>query len=281
MNNKYILVVHGLVMFLVCQSLESAVAKPVDVGAVKVPQSIGKSLVDVEKQKLGPAAQVKKNEKLLDAISTKQGLEKIEQLVQEGADVNGDYKGIHMLNKAVENKDIKVVVFLLDNGANVNQADVNPLFTPLFYAVRNADFAMAKLLLRRGAKILNVLVGYAVKSKNLKKVEFLLDNGANVNQNQGGLTLLFTAVMFKDFAMAKLLLKRGVKVNVYRGRGGRTPLWWAIDRSDFEMVKLLLNHGADKNIGYHHWADFDERPMAHAKRMGNKAIINLLKSWKK
>ncbi|MBR8464030.1 ankyrin repeat domain-containing protein [Campylobacter sp. faydin G-24] len=88
----------------------------------------------------------------------------------------------NMLNTALLNEQrVDVLNEILKRGADINIGDE----TPLFYAL-----------------------------KNIKNVEFLIKQGANVNhKNLFGKTALFYAVEFKDESLIRLLLEYGADTN--------------------------------------------------------------------
>lgn len=66
-----------------------------------------------------------------------------------------------------------------------------------------------------------------------------------------GRSLLHLAVGYQQIPIAKLLLAHGAKVDARETKGlsdGQTPLFTAIVFGDLEMVKLLLDSGADPNV---------------------------------
>lgn len=70
--------------------------------------------------------------------------------------------------------------------------------------------------------------------------------------------------------VVRAMLAHGLRT---KGPGARAALLAAVDLGKFETVGLLLGAGVDPNAGY-----ADEMPLAHAVRLGNRAMIQLLES---
>ncbi|MBS1953333.1 MAG: ankyrin repeat domain-containing protein [Cyanobacteria bacterium SZAS-4] len=86
---------------------------------------------------------------------------------------------------------------------------------------------------------------YAAESGSLECVQFLLNNGAQVNEpsNESKTTAIFGA---STAEIAKLLLENGAELNVISQRG-RVPLDYAIQYGHEDVVKVLIAHGANVN----------------------------------
>jgi ankyrin repeat protein len=50
------------------------------------------------------------------------------------------------------------------------------------------------------------------------------------------------------YEFARMLLKRGARVNAHDSSRGRTPLHCAVGSRNIQAVQLLLEHGADVNV---------------------------------
>ncbi len=87
----------------------------------------------------------------------------------------------------------------------------------------------------------------AVIDGDLKQVEWLLEHGAQIN-NQGtdGNTPLLSALNFGHEEIALFLIEKGAHVNVV-GSHEMTPLLLALKFGHREIVLLLINKGADVN----------------------------------
>jgi ankyrin repeat protein len=143
------------------------------------------------------------------------------------------------LINAVKNGNVNAIRKLLNNGANVNQADEDG-WTALMQAS---------------------ILGRA------EIVKFLLAKGANVNKaSKKGVTPLYHATVFNHPEVVKLLLAApGIDVN--KAFKGSTPLVIASKNGHTDMVKLLLAApGIDVNK-----ADKDGRtPLIHSVLEGSR-----------
>lgn len=145
------------------------------------------------------------------------GLESARILVEAGADINaraGD--GKDALSLAIFNGNYDVASFLVDSGANVNQADAQR-FTPLFWAVDRRNMETAPNF------------PWMVTADPLPLIKKLLDAGANPN------------ALVNNTPRARM--REGSPRIVFA-----TALMRAAFSADLELVKLLLAYGADPNI---------------------------------
>ena len=129
-------------------------------------------------------------------------------------------QGARALHVAVsESRELRVVEFLLEQGADVNAGDARGS-TALHYAA-SLDLAdIAEALLARGAAI----------------------NAAN----REGDTPLTSALRRRARTVADLLIERGANVNL-PGAQGLTPLAGAVREGDIKLAARLLDKGADPN----------------------------------
>ena len=109
-----------------------------------------------------------------------------------------------------------------------------------------------------------------------KCIDFLIDEGADVNKNVCGNTAPANIVQFCRDDTSKSLIEAGADVNIARGRRGITPLITAMEKNDTECLKLLINAGANVNAANKHGVT----PL-HIHNMGNDSsehsqCLNLL-----
>jgi ankyrin len=144
-------------------------------------------------------------------------LESARMLVAAGAEINvrgGD--GKDALGLAIFNGGYDVASFLVDNHANVNQADAQR-FTPLFWAVDRRNMETAPNF------------PWVVTADPLPLIKKLLDAGADVN--------------FLVNNTPRARMRDGSPRIVFA-----TALMRAAFSGDIELVKLLIAHGADTKI---------------------------------
>jgi ankyrin repeat protein len=214
-------------------------------------------------------------------------LESARMLVAAGADINvrgGD--GKDALGLAVFNGGYDVASFLIDNHANVNQADAQR-FTPLFWAVDRRNMETAPNF------------PWRVTADPLPLIEKLLNAGADVNflvnntprarMRDGSPRIVFATALMRaafsgDITLVKLLLAHGADTKIVSkdsetvlmaacGTGfipgyskGRT----AAER--LEVVKLLIDLGQDVNAG----DDYGITALMVAANIGDVPIIQYL-----
>jgi uncharacterized protein len=144
-------------------------------------------------------------------------LESARLLVAAGARVNAvDGDGKDALGLAIFNGSYDVASFLIDQHADVNQADAQR-FTPLFWAVDRRNMETAPNF------------PWVVTTDPMPLIKKLLDAGANVNW------------VVNNTPRARM--RDGSPRIVFA-----TSLMRAAFSGDIELVKLLLAHGADPNI---------------------------------
>ena len=172
---------------------------------------------------------------------------------------------------AVIKKNEKMVLLLLDQGADIN-ARGGEYGTALVAAVYNNNEKMVLLLLDQGADI-NVVSGdkgtalvAAVYNKNEDMVLLLLIHGADINVGGGRYgTALGAAIYSGKEDIVSLLLARGADI--------QTSLVEAASLSLRDMIPLLLGRGADINAACNNKYG---TALAIAAFQGNQDIVSLL-----
>ena len=145
----------------------------------------------------------------------------------------------------------RVVDFLLDRGLDIDIPVGRDACTALFFAVARArSAALAKLLIKRGAKVTSAPGGglYAAGWwEDIDILRLLIRAGAPID-HVAGVTPFLACWCWKRFDAAKFLAKNGADVNTQDAKG-RTALHHGVEK-EFEpaLLKWLVKHGASPDI---------------------------------
>lgn len=139
--------------------------------------------------------------------------------------------------KIIENNDVLALKKLINSGV-----DVNAVFDGFFRGGREVEDTN---LTNNDWTMLMVASFY----NKVKIAQFLLQNGANINQqNKVGHTALFLACANRSEEMAKFLLKNNADATIEsRDTDGLSTLHWAIDYEWNDVVGELLTKDVDVN----------------------------------
>ena len=159
--------------------------------------------------------------------------EKMQEIIDEGTDLNAfDDENMSPLFLASWLGEVKVVKFLISNGANVNLTRSDGV-TPIFLSLNG--------------EMIDTLVGL----------------GANINHTTpNGITPLTSAILKHDIRIAEYLVKKGADVNVMK-LNGRTPLSILNERKDTllgkreESLRQLIISRGGKDITSQNTDKFD------------------------
>jgi ankyrin repeat protein len=148
------------------------------------------------------------------------------------------------LHQAILRRQSKIVVLLLERGADVQAPDSSGR-TPLHLAVERADAAIVKELLRRKAdptkrdRIGWTPLHHAAAKNRMEIATLLLDSGMDPNlRSELGGTALHEAAASGVVEMVNLLLARGIDPSV-RSKPGVTALDLAREYKHPEVVAIL------------------------------------------
>jgi ankyrin repeat protein len=172
----------------------------------------------------------------------------VKLLVEYGAQVNTVVKGQTPLTMALRGNQKGIVDVLLKMGLMKDPHHFHA--TALQMAVQLRHFAVAKLLLKRGADIESrgncgrTPLSFAVEEGRVSFVECFLERGAEVEtKDDAGRTPLSWAAESGYPSIVELLLKEGAIVESV-DNSGRTPLSWAAENGRMSVVRVLLKNGA-------------------------------------
>jgi len=212
-------------------------------------------------------------------------IEKVRQLLDEGADVNirTPYSKQTPLHWSVWQSDIAIMNLLIERGADVEARDSNEM-TPLHLlsTSQKKERAGALLcLLGEGAQVNTVdkfgasPLHIAAHNNSADFVKILLEHGADIEmkQEEYGTTPLFTAVLSWKPGVESMavLIGHGADVNA-RDETLRTPLFYAVTRADAERLVFLLEKGADINAQ----ANDGETPLHNAVMQDDLVLAEIL-----
>jgi ankyrin repeat protein len=247
------------------------------------------------------------NEELLEAAG-KGDLQKVQRLIQAGADINirgkdnttalttatvmghNDIVKLLLDSESLDSKQ-KCAAFVwaeryrnikavqLFEQAGVNMADAS-LDDQLFYAAIKGDAGQVQQLLEKGVRLdaknpidNSTALMMAAEKGHDEVVMLLLDNGADISMiNNFGGTALLGALSNGHADLAQLLIKRGADVNSKHSGTNITVLMMAAAQGSSRVVSDLLKEGADVNVedmwGY--------TALVHAAARGYDEIVKLL-----
>ena len=198
---------------------------------------------------------------------------KIDELLMNGVDINGQTNGSHNDGQTIimtllqnvqsqyksNDNNKEAVTLLLFSSAIININIQNDRGnSALFYSLGIDNNSITRMFLELGADVnIKNIYGHtplinAVKDiKDIQLVKLLIDAGADVNIiDETGLTALGYSVSNKEdnnsIAITDLLLKSGAKVN-RESTQATTALMRAAKSNNFNSVKLLLITGANIN----------------------------------
>lgn len=179
-------------------------------------------------------------------------LDIVRLLLKAGADQNAKNEAVE---RAVRGGHIETLHLLLENGANLDRAMAQEVFSGAVSYSNNLD--MVKYLLSFGIDInakdkdgYSALLDAAMNEKALPAIQLLLERGADVNiRNNDGETPIMRTY---SIAILRALISGGADVNAKDNNGNSVLRWFlhssVLSRNESEQfIKILIAHGADVN----------------------------------
>lgn len=211
-------------------------------------------------------------------------LERLQQLTEEGADLNEiDDSGVSVLCAIVASQHaerMSVAQWLLEQGARINLVARNG-DTAAHLAARLGDTQMLSLLCTQGARLSQhneqhqSVLAVACSCGMWPAAELLLNHDAEINPERGAQPLHEAAMLNRDDTDGvSLLLRYGADVN-RRGRLGRTALMAAAMRGNADVAEALLKAGAQINAR----DDFGNTALMEAARSGANEVLERFVFW--
>jgi len=213
-----------------------------------------------------PLFAVSQSEEVMEAYHLqnaikKNDIEKVEQKISEGADINYQFNGRNALHAACDSKSPEMVKLILDAGVNVNdRRDKGEGITTLQNAIRNyrVPFEIIEMLLDHGAKV-NVVgpQGYTPlqeaimrsgdQAESLRIALLLINHGAKLDPEDESKSAVLRAAMHSRSDMLELFLKNGADPNKHT-KDFKYPIHYAVSNKDVKSVQLLKQYKADLNV---------------------------------
>jgi FOG: Ankyrin repeat len=201
---------------------------------------------------------------LIDAVVYELS-EVVRLLLEAGADPDTpDSEGFTALDYAESAEDPEILQLVRE------YSNKKSIHVQLYEAVQNNQLKKVQELLNAGADPnRSVALLTSVNQRNIEMIKLLLNSGANPNpEPHHDNTPLSTAVWNNDIELATLLLEAGAKP----GRTVYPEIWMAVENGYTDMVRLLLDYGADPNAP---WTE-DETLLQAAKKAGFAEIAEML-----
>lgn len=181
--------------------------------------------------------------------AAKGDLSEIQDLVEDGNNINTLTPEGTALSAAVENKQQMAALYLMSVGANPNEGFKDGASSLLMTAAARADNRVVKGLLAAGADVNYAdaqgesAIAYASYQGHLTTVKTLLKAGADVNVTPEGQSLLMHIVNNNDLLLAQVVIAAGADVN-YADKSGNTALKIAQEKGLSDLEMLLVQSGA-------------------------------------
>jgi len=167
-----------------------------------------------------------------------------------------DRDGDTLLAVAISSRSFHLVKFLLeecDADTNMRSGICDNRLTPLGCAVHYDDLKIVKFLIEHGAEVNDIgsddhetPVLIACEGIDINMVRCLVENGADIHLSDiDGTTCLMKSASKID--ICQYLLELGASVNAV-DKYGETALFKAIKRGSLDTVRLLIDHGADTSL---------------------------------
>jgi ankyrin repeat protein len=250
-------------------------------------------------------AKIKKANELLINSSENGNVEKFQQAIDDGAQLDYRKGGNNSIMIASKKGYIEIVKKCLDlmspNFKLINSSSYNNSYTPLMFAAENNKIDIVELLLnkKKNGKIIcdvnrtavnnETALTLAIKYDNHKIAKILLNLNTIIDLNKqikSGDTPLFLAIKKKNNDISKAIINIDCQQSfedcdlnlVYKDKDNNTALYLALNDNNTEIVKLLINkfENLSKNTDpSHHMHDFYSKNVYESIQVGDKTFYEI------
>ena len=161
----------------------------------------------------------------------KGNLEKVKEMYSNNFNIN------QALQWASENGQLKVVQFLVENGADINAYDA------FAWASRNGHLEVLKYLVEKGVNVhvnTNLAFRSALRNGHLEVIKYLVEKSDDIHIFQ---KVFIWAIQYSQIEIVKYLVETGVDIHV----NNDCAIIWALYFENLEIIQFLAWKGADLN----------------------------------
>jgi ankyrin repeat protein len=148
--------------------------------------------------------------------------------------------------------DIKKIEILIESGKDINeQIHGGNLYTALDVGIWTQNYEVVEYLLNQGANVngqdnsTRTPLVLASRFKSVKIVDILIKYGADINDNIGGWTALRSAACFGTLEILETLIDNGAYIDGQHDGSVSSALMLAAYKASADKVEALINAGAN------------------------------------
>ncbi|XP_057335617.1 putative ankyrin repeat protein RF_0381 [Microplitis mediator] len=188
-----------------------------------------------------------------------------------------DQYGFSPLHTAILSSNEPATELLLKMNADVNARDSN-MNTPLHIASQTGNYHAAALLLSHGASMAAINSNnetpfcVAIETGSLNILKLFLTNGIHKNDPQFLNNALVRAIDTKNASVVQFMIDNGADVNFVSPYQKFTPLHFAVNANEIKTIEILLQYSANVLAR----SESNSLPIFYAGHRKNSAMVDLL-----